>query len=156
MKIFKEFLTRTGIGVRAYIKSSLVTSLVCFFILLLGLYIGKVPYFGLLALIIAIADLLPLIGSGLILIPCAIISLVAGDRRLALILMICYVLSFLIEQILQPILLGRSIGIKPLYTLLITIISMVVFSPAMGAIIGAILSIVIGVAIDMKNQPSRR
>lgn len=154
MELFKEFLRKTGIGIREYIKSSLITSAVCFVLLLIGLYLGEVPYFGLIAFIIAAVDMLPVLGSGIILIPWAVISLISSNTKLAFILIIVFVLTFLIEQILQPILLGRSVGLKPLYTLLITVFSMVIFTPALGAIIGSIISIVIAVIIDMKNSRS--
>ena len=154
MELFKEFLRKTGIGIKEYIKSSLITSAVCFVLLLIGLYIGEVPYFGLVAFVIAAVDMLPVLGSGIILIPWAVISLISSNTKLAFILIIVFVLTFLIEQILQPILLGRSVGLKPLYTLLITVISMIIFTPALGAIIGSIISIVIAVIMDMKNSRS--
>lgn len=154
MELFKEFLRKTGIGIREYIKSSLITSAVCFVLLLIGLYLGEVPYFGLIAFIIAAVDMLPVLGSGIILIPWAVISLISSNAKLAFILIIVFVLTFLIEQILQPILLGKSVGLKPLYTLLITVFSMIIFTPALGAIIGSIISIVIAVIIDMKNSRS--
>lgn len=154
MELFKEFLRKMGIGIREYIKSSLITSAVCFVLLLIGLYLGEVPYFGLIAFIIAAVDMLPVLGSGIILIPWAVISLISSNTKLAFILIIVFVLTFLIEQILQPILLGKSVGLKPLYTLLITVFSMIIFSPALGAIIGSIISIVIGVIVDMKNSRS--
>ncbi len=152
MNIFKEFLKRTGIGIKEYIKSSIIVSAISFFLLLLALYIGEVPYYGLVALLIAVVDLVPVLGSGIVLIPWSIISFVSSDRELAFILIITYVLTFLIEQLLTPILLGKSVGLKPVYTLLITIISMIIFSPALGAIIGAIISIIIGVLVDMKKS----
>ncbi len=154
MELFKEFLRKTGIGIREYIKSSLITSAVCFVLLLIGLYVGQVPYFGLVAFVIADVDMLPVLGSGIILIPWAVISLISSNTKLAFILIIVFVLTFLIEQILQPILLGKSVGLKPLYTLLITVFSMIIFTPALGAIIGSIISIVIAVIIDMKNSRS--
>ena len=154
MELFKEFLRKTGIGIKEYIKSSLITSAVCFVLLLIGLYIGEVPYFGLVAFVIAAVDMLPVLGSGIILIPWAVISLISSNTKLAFILIIVFVLTFLIEQILQPILLGKSVGLKPLYTLLITVFSMIIFTPALGAIIGSIISIVIAVIIDMKNSRS--
>lgn len=154
MELFKEFLKKTGIGLKEYIKSELITSAICFALLLFGLYIGNVPYFGLVAFVIAAVDMLPVLGSGIILIPWAVISLLSSNTKLAFILIIVFVLTFLMEQILQPLLLGKSVGLKPIYTLLITVASMITFTPALGAIIGSIISIVIAVIIDMKNSRS--
>ena len=152
MELFKEFLRKTGIGIKEYIKSSLITSAVCFVLLLIGLYIGEVPYFGLVAFVIAAVDMLPVLGSGIILIPWSIIAFAQTNHKLAFILIIIFILSFVIEQVLQPLIFGKSVGLKPIYTLLITIISMIIFSPALGAIIGSIISIIIAVIIDIKNS----
>lgn len=154
MELFKEFLRKTGIGIKEYIKSSLITSAVCFVLLLIGLYIGEVPYFGLVAFVIAAVDMLPVLGSGIILIPWSIIAFAQTNHKLAFILIIIFILSFVIEQVLQPLIFGKSVGLKPIYTLLITIISMIIFSPALGAIIGSIISIIIAVIIDIKNSRS--
>ena len=154
MELFKEFLRKTGIGIREYIKSSLITSAVCFVLLLIGLYVGQVPYFGLVAFVIAAVDMLPVLGSGIILIPWSIIAFAQTNHKLAFILIIIFILSFVIEQVLQPLIFGKSVGLKPIYTLLITIISMIIFSPALGAIIGSIISIIIAVIIDIKNSRS--
>ena len=154
MELFKEFLRKTGIGIREYIKSSLITSAVCFVLLLIGLYVGQVPYFGLVAFVIAAVDMLPVLGSGIILIPWSIIAFAQTNHKLAFILIIIFILSFVIEQVLQPLIFGKSVGLKPIYTLLITIISMIIFSPAPGAIIGSIISIIIAVIIDIKNSRS--
>lgn len=151
MELFKEFLRKTGIGLKEYIKSELITSAICFALLLFGLYIGKVPYFGLIALVIAIVDMLPVLGSGIILIPWSIIAFAQTNHKLAFILIIIFILTFVIEQVIQPLIFGKSVGLKPIYTLLITIISMIIFSPALGAIIGSIISIIIAVIIDIKN-----
>ena len=154
MELFKEFLRKTGIGIKEYIKSSLITSAVCFVLLLIGLYVGQVPYFGLVAFVIAAVDMLPVLGSGIILIPWSIIAFAQTNHKLAFILIIIFILSFVIEQVLQPLIFGKSVGLKPIYTLLITIISMIIFSPAPGAIIGSIISIIIAVIIDIKNSRS--
>lgn len=154
MELFKEFLRKTSIGIKEYIKSSLITSAVCFVLLLIGLYIGEVPYFGLVAFVIAAVDMLPVLGSGIILIPWSIIAFAQTNHKLAFILIIIFILSFVIEQVLQPLIFGKSVGLKPIYTLLITIISMIIFSPALGAIIGSIISIIIAVIIDIKNSRS--
>ena len=88
MELFKEFLKKTGIGLKEYIKSELITSAICFALLLFGLYIGNVPYFGLVAFAIAVIDMLPVLGSGIILIPWSIIAFVQTNHKLAYIYLI--------------------------------------------------------------------
>ena len=152
MELLKEFLKKSGIGIKSYIKSALVLASISFLITLIGLYIGEVPYYGLIALGISIVDLLPVLGNGIILIPWSIIAFASSNTKLALILILIFLITFVIEQVLQPLLLGKSVGLKPIYTLIISIVSMVVFTPATGAIIGSIISILLGVIIDIKNS----
>lgn len=151
MEILKEFLKKTGIGLKEFLKASLISALISFLVLLIGLKIAKVPYYGLVALAIAIVDLLPIVGSGIILIPWAIISYASSNPHLAMILILIFVITFLIAQLLLPLLLGKSIGIRPIFTMLITSISMIILSPTLGAIVGSIISIVLAVILDMRK-----
>ncbi len=152
MELFKEFLRRAGYGVGQFIKATLISSLVSFIVILIGLKMANVPYYGLLAFVIGIVDVLPFIGAGFVLLPWAIITLIQGNINLAASLVIIYIITFVLKQILEPLILGKSIGLKPLYTLGITILSMVALGPAVGAIVGAMVSILIAVYIDMKRS----
>lgn len=129
----------------------MISSLVSFIVCLIALAMAKVPYYGLIALGLAVLDLIPVLGSGIVLIPWAIISFIAGDTQLVITLIILFVATFLIDQILEPIILGKSVGLKPIYTLLITVAAMLILSPALGAIVGSIASIIVAVIIDMKQ-----
>lgn len=152
MDMLKEFLRKTGIGLKEFLKASIISAAISFIVLLIGLKIGDVPYYGLVAIFIAIIDLLPVLGSGIILIPWSIITYFMGNPHLALILIIVFVITFLIKQLLLPLLLGKSIGLKPLYTIIITLICMIVMTPAIGAIVGSVMSIIIAVIIDMNKS----
>ena len=152
MDMLKEFLRKTGIGLKEFLKASIISAAISFIVLLIGLKIGNVPYYGLVAIFIAIVDLLPVLGSGIILIPWSIIIYFMGNAHLALILILVFIVTFLIKQLLLPLLLGKSIGLKPLYTIIITLISMIVLTPAIGAIVGSVISIIIAVIIDMKKS----
>ena len=79
MELFKEFLRRAGYGVGQFIKATLISSLVSFIVILIGLKMANVPYYGLLAFVIGIVDVLPFIGAGFVLLPWAIITLIKGN-----------------------------------------------------------------------------
>lgn len=152
MDMLKEFLRKTGIGLKEFLKASIISAAISFIVMLIGLKIGDVPYYGLVAIFIAIVDLLPVLGSGIILIPWSVITYFMDNAHLALILILVFIVTFLIKQLLLPLLLGKSIGLKPLYTIIITLISMIVLTPAIGAIVGSVISIIIAVIIDMKKS----
>lgn len=151
----KEFLKRyfkaTGLALKDLIKALLLSSLINFVILAIGLGVFKIKYFILIAFLIALVDLLPFLGSGIVLIPWSVILFFMGNVKLSISLAILFVLTFLVNQILRPIFLGKSIGLKPIFTVLITGISMLIFSPGLGALVGSIISLMLGVFFEVKE-----
>lgn len=148
----KNYLKRLGLGLRDIAKALVISSFINFIILSIGLYILDIRYFPLIALIIAIVDLLPVLGAGTILIPWSVIVLLVGDERLALGLGILFLITFLSNQIIEPIVIGKSLGLNPIFTILITIACILIFSPAIGAILGPIISMAIGVFLELRKS----
>lgn len=69
------------------------------------------------AICIAIFDILPVAGSGGILIPWALISLIAGNMGQAIGLIVIYAVITVIRQYIEPKIVGSSLGVHPLVTL---------------------------------------
>lgn len=148
----KNYLKRLGLGLRDIVKALVISSFINFIILSIGLYILDIRYFPLIALIIAIVDLLPVLGAGTILIPWSVIVLLVGDEKLALGLGILFLITFLSNQIIEPIVIGKSLGLNPIFTILITIACILIFSPAIGAILGPVISMAIGVFLELRKS----
>lgn len=74
-------------------------------------------YAVIIAIGIAIFDILPVAGSGGILIPWAVISLVLGNYSMAIGLIVIYVIISVIRQYIEPKIVGSSLGVHPLVTL---------------------------------------
>lgn len=148
----KNYLKRLGLGLRDIVKALVISSFINFIILSIGLYILDIRYFPLIALIIAIVDLLPVLGAGTILIPWSVIVLLVGDEKLALGLGILFLITFLSNQIIEPIVIGKSLGLNPIFTILITIACILIFSPAIGAILGPFISMAIGVFLELRKS----
>lgn len=74
-------------------------------------------FIPLIALGIAIFDILPVAGTGGILIPWILISLILGNYKLAIGLLITYILISVIRQYIEPKIVGNSLGVHPLITL---------------------------------------
>ena len=70
-----------------------------------------------LALLIAVVDFLPLLGTGLVLIPWAAVSLLLGEVSLGIGLLVLYGISSVVRQILEPKLIGEGLGLHPLLSL---------------------------------------
>ena len=86
-------------------------------VLVIGMLILGVPYGIFLGIGIAILDFLPMFGTGTALIPWAVVKLFTGEYGYAVGLIVLYVLTQGIRQVIQPKIVGDSMGLPPLATL---------------------------------------
>lgn len=100
-----------------YLRACFLLGLLTFLQTFIGLALLRVPYAFILALLIALVDFLPLLGTGIILIPWAVVSLLLGEIKLGIGLLILYAVSSVIRQILEPKLIGEGLGLHPLLSL---------------------------------------
>lgn len=103
---------------RAYIWLLCVTVALLF----AGLLILRVRYAFLLAIVIGLLDLLPVLGVGTVLIPWAVVTLFQKNFYVGFGLLILYGAVVLIRQIMEPRLLGKSLGVHPLLILFATFV----------------------------------
>lgn len=99
------------------IRSYLIIMSITFVELSIGLTIIGIDNALLIALCIAVFDILPVLGTGGIMIPWAIIALLQGYYPLALKLLILYVVITIIRNIIEPKIVGSQIGLHPVLTL---------------------------------------
>lgn len=125
-----------------YIKAQFKIEFFMYFILLFGLWICEVRFAALLALGIAFLDLLPVFGTGTVLIPWALIKLLEGDYKKAVGLLILWGAGQLFRQIIQPKIVGDSIGLAPLPTLVLIYIGW-----QFGGVFGMLAAVPIGVLV---------
>lgn len=118
LKGWLPMLQRLKQSLWGWLKAQLTLSGLSFLIVALGLLILGVPYAPAWALGIALVDAIPILGTGTILLPWALVSLIQGDRILALGLGGIYVTALLSRSVLEPRLVGRQLGIDPLMTLI--------------------------------------
>lgn len=90
---------------------------ISFAIMCLGLMLLRIPYGPLWALAIALIDALPVLGSGTVLVPWALICFLQGSNVQAFGLLVIYILVTLSRSVLEPRLLGKQLGLDPLLTL---------------------------------------
>lgn len=113
-RMIRQSLARS---VGGYLKAQLKIEFWMYFLLLIGLGILRVDYFGLIALGIAFLDFLPFFGTGTVLIPWAVIRILTAEYKMAVGLLIIWGVGQLARQLIQPKIVGDSIGIAPLPTL---------------------------------------
>ena len=86
--------------------------------LAIGLWIIGVERSTLIAMLIAIFDILPVLGTGGIMIPWAVLSLLGGDLTRGLSLLVLYLVITVIRNIIEPRIVGKQIGLHPVLTLM--------------------------------------
>ena len=115
MKMVKEqFIQTIGKYVRAYGLLILIT----FSELFVGFSILGVSYSLIIAMITALVDILPVLGTGTILIPWGVYMLISGNYFLGIGILILYVIITVVRQILEPKIVGSYVGLYPLVTLM--------------------------------------
>lgn len=105
--------------VRAYAIIMFITfcELTLGFTILSALKIMSNSYIVIIAIAIAVFDILPVAGSGGVLIPWALISFVTGNTSQGIGLLVIYVVISVIRQYIEPKIVGESLGVNPLITL---------------------------------------
>ncbi|MCR4717055.1 MAG: sporulation integral membrane protein YtvI [Lachnospiraceae bacterium] len=129
-------------GVGGYILAQIKLMAIIAVILFIGLMILPSHYAFVPALLIAILDAIPFLGVGTVLIPWAVYEVTIGNTGYALGLMILYLICLVLRQILQPRLVGDSVGLSSLTTLVLMYIGF-----KLGGILGFILMILMGIIV---------
>lgn len=111
-------LRRAKEALLGWLKAQGVLMLVIFSIVTLGLLLLRISYAPFWALFIALLDAVPMLGTGLVLVPWAIICLLMGQSVRALGLLGIVVCATVARSTLEPKLLGKHLGLDPLITLL--------------------------------------
>lgn len=103
--------------VGGYFFAQLKIMFLIYVILVIGFLILGVDYAGLIALLVAVLDFLPVFGTGTVLIPWTIVELIMGNYLLGAGMLVLYGVTLLGRQLLQPKLVGDAMGLNPLATL---------------------------------------
>jgi len=111
----------------SYLRALLVLISITFVELAIGLAVLRVPNSFLFAAIIAIIDALPILGTGWVLGPWAIISLFAKDYFRAIGLAVIYAVVLVVRNMIEPKIVGKHIGLHPLITLLAMYVGLKIF-----------------------------
>lgn len=100
------------------LRGYMILMLLTFTELSIGFLLLGYHYAIALAALIAIVDILPILGTGTVLIPWIAIKLISGDLMGALGLAAMYIIITVIRNILEPKVIGKQVGLPPLLTLL--------------------------------------
>ena len=112
-----------------YFKAQFFIEIRIYVLILIGLFILRIDYSFLIALAIAFLDFLPFFGSGAVFWPWAIIKLLGGDYVRAIGFLIIWGVGQIVRQLIQPKIMGDSIGMEPIPTLLAGVGGMIIAIP---------------------------
>lgn len=83
---------------------------------MLGLFHSS--YIAVIAVVTCIVDIIPILGTGTIVLPWAVYSLIVGDYGMTIGLLILYAVITVIRQIVEPKLVAGQLGLPPFVTLI--------------------------------------
>ena len=107
---------RTALG--GWLKAQLKLMAVTYGIVTVGLLLTGISYSPVWALLVAAVDAVPVLGTGTVLIPWILVSLLQNQPFRALGLLCTYLAAALTRTVLEPRLVGRHLGLDPLVTLI--------------------------------------
>lgn len=129
-------------AVGGYFKAQFKIMCIVAVMLFVGFSVLRVNFAVLLAILIAFLDFLPFFGTGTALIPWGIYKVLVGNYKMAIGLLIIYGLTQLVRQLIQPKLVGDSVGLNPLVTLILIYVGY-----KLGSVLGMIFSVPIGMIV---------
>ena len=124
-----------------YVKSQLILSAGVFLILSIGFFLMRQPYSLLLAFGLAVMDFIPIIGSGTVMVPWAVVDMILGQYSEAAALMAVWGVIALFRQFAEPKILGDQTGLSPILSLVGIYVGMKV-GGVLGMVVGPLLLLV--------------
>lgn len=138
MMIYDNFIKAVG----GYFKAQFKIMFIITAIIFIGFEIIDVNYSFLLALGIAFLDFLPVFGTGAVLWPWALVEMFMGNYMTSIGMVIIYLVCQVVKQVIQPKMVGDSIGINPLTTLVFLYVGYQLYG-----VVGMILGVPVGMVI---------
>lgn len=142
--IFNRSILR---AVGGYFKAQFFIEIWIYFLIWIGLWIIGVEYAFIIAFGIAVLDFFPVFGSGAVFLPWAILKIISGDYFMAVGMLVLWGLCQLVRQLIQPKIMGDSIGLAPIPTLILLYIGYKV-----AGVVGMIFAVPIGIILINMND----
>lgn len=113
-----EVLLNLRDSIFGFFRAQVILSGLTYLVALIGLFILDVNYAMAIALLIIIVDILPILGTGSVLVPWAVYAMITGNMFLGIGLIVLFLFITAFRRTIEPKILGHSIGIGALSTLI--------------------------------------
>lgn len=134
-------------AIGGFITGNLFISLIAGVVTLITLFILKVPYMFALAALVALFDLIPLIGAAIATVAVGFVALTQGTTVALIAVGVLLIYQFVEGHFIQPIVYSRSINLSPLVIVLASIIG-----AETAGITGVLLAIPIGAIVQIVGK----
>jgi sporulation integral membrane protein YtvI len=93
----------------------------------LGLTLIGIRYAFVIAIFIAVVDILPVLGSGTVLVPWGVANLLLGHTQTGVALLVLYIVITIVRYIVEPKVVGSQLGLHPLVALIAMFVGLKAF-----------------------------
>ena len=131
-------------------KSYLLLMMITFAELCVGLWVIGINNPITVAALVAVVDIMPVLGTGTVVIPWAVISMLLGSFWQGVALLLLYLIITVVRNFLEPKIIGDQVGIHPLLTLFAIFLGLKLFG-VIGVIVCPITLIVI-VGLEKRGE----
>ena len=134
-------------AVGGYFKAQFRIEIWMYVLLMVGLTVLNVRYSLLIALLMAFLDFLPFFGTGIVLVPWAVVTVIGGNYIRALGFLVIWGAGQLFRQLIQPKIMGESIGMEPIPTLFLLFIGY-----RIAGVGGMLIAVPLGIIVVNMNE----
>jgi sporulation integral membrane protein YtvI len=131
-------LNRAGIG---FLKAQLLFSVLTFILAYSGLLLLNVDYPVLLSIVIVFVDILPVLGTGSVLVPYAIYCFITNQQDTGIGLLILFLVITVVRRVIEPKVYSTNMGISPIASLISMYLGFQVLG-FLGLILGPVVVII--------------
>jgi predicted PurR-regulated permease PerM len=134
-------------AISGFISGNLLISLIAGLVALVTLVVARVPYAFALAALVALFDLIPLIGTAIATIAVGFVALSNGTTTALTVVLVLLMYQFIEGHIIQPLVYSRSINLSPLFIVIASILG-----AEIAGITGVLLAIPVGAVVQIVGK----
>lgn len=143
-KVVGSMAAKILVAISGFVSGNLLISLIAGIVSLVLLLILGIPYALALAALVAVFDLIPLVGATLATVVLGLVALSKGIAPAAILVAGMLVYQFVEGNIIQPVIYGRTVKLSQLLIIVASIVG-----GALGGIIGVLLAIPVAAALQI-------
>lgn len=130
------------LGIGGYVKTQFLLAFTAFIVMFIAFSLYGVDYALTIAFVLAIVDVIPLLGTIAVLFPWGVYELIFGVTNFGVFLVLLGIGFFIFRRLVEPRIMGTQTGLHPIFAL-IGIYVGIQFSGLWGALLGPLVMVVI-------------